>query len=809
MKTLRIKTDINNPTDNYINVKLEQDFDNINILSMNLSQSDVYSTFSSDTGVVCGRINSFLVGIPNAKVSLFIPVSSVENRPDVLELYPFKNVTDTDNNDKRYNLLSRLKKLNPFTYIKENIYGIGYTPKTPVGSIPDKNELLVNNTWVEAYNDYYKFTTTTNDSGDYMFTNIPVGSYTLHVEFDITDIGKYSTPAPLLQKISNLNQGLYNEDGSKLLPNTDLNSMPNIFSRNIGVNVLPSWGDNTQQEIGITRQDVDFKVKLSPAFTVIGNGFTQDDDSFWGDRVILRVLFAISDLCFGFNKDYVGSTSLITLRYRTKFLGRKFEFGFGSDWKSDAPTSAFVFSVSIPDARPRFKFEILTFYRDRVNGGQFEMLPLDFKFLGFGTEFDGFLNSSAKEIGCCDSFPDCGANPDTITDRLNLNTFRTGKIFTKLFSYPETTNLTQPCTSTTDISYLDYLNSELTTINETKYYTFNEEKGSFIHIIPCNRRRVITNELGQEVETSDTTVGVCTEFSGSMLFEMEDLEIKSTGNRISTGRTRIKIPQSVNYDYKNEFNKELWKASYYTFNVNEVYTVAEFYNTLQTGQKDNFIQKSLNITNGKSNQTDSDYYARTGLFLPNMYDNNTLIGKDDEGDKIEQAFYFNQFNITNPNNHLSPIYNTIINIGVDGLKSDVINQEWVTGSLFFQQYAIKKRRNKKKTKYPSLLFSDYQVVLNNNDNIGANVTNSKGLLSGAAFPTTFIKLGIEKTVDNKTITQKDILIDLYENNNLALNLSGNSNIDSIVSSSNTNKFFIKGIDNESNMINNLIKKDII
>jgi hypothetical protein len=782
MKTLIIKTDVNNPTDKYINIKLEQDFDMINILSMNLSQSDVYSTFSSDTGVVCGRINSFLVGLPNAKVSLFIPVSSVENRPDVLELYPFKTVNDTDNNGKRYNLLSRIKKLNPFSYIKENIYGIGYTPKTPVGSIPDKNELLVNNTWIEVYKDYYKFTTTTNDSGDFMFTNIPIGTYNLHAEFDITDIGKYSTPAPLLQKINNVSKSLYNEEGSKLLPNTDLGSMPNIYTRNISVNVLPSWGDSTQQEIGITRQDIDFKVKLTPAFTVIGNGFTQDEDSFWGDRIMLRVLFAISDLCFGVNEGYIKDTpNKITLRFKTRILKVDINIGFGNDFKDNAPKTCMAFKVIIPNARPRFNVELGPYDRNRVNGGQFEMAPLDFKFLGFGTT-----------IGCCEEFPKCGANADTITDRLNLNTFRTGKIFTKLFSYQENTDLSKPCVETTDTDYIEYLTSELTTVNENKFCTFNEENGSFIHVIPCNRKKVITNELGQEIETSDSSVGVFTEFSGSMLFEMEDLPIKSTGNKIVTGRVKIKIPQNTNYDYNNEFNRNLWIANYYTFKLNEVYSVSCFNNSIQP-----------------SKDPKVEYYDRTGLFLPNMYDKHTKEGKDNEGDLINQTFYFNQFNTTTLSGYTSPIFNDTITLGVtDELKSDTINNEWTTGSLFFQQYAIRKRRNKKKTKFPGILFSDYRLVLNNNDGIGANVTNSKGLISGAMYPTTFVKLGLETTVNGKNITKKDVLVDLYQNGDLAMNLPTTS-INTMVSSSSTNKFFIKGIDTESNMINNLIKKDII
>ena len=74
-KTIRIRTTPNG-SDKYLNVNLDQDFDFIEILSLSLSQEDVYRKFCSDYGVIVGRVvvNSGF-GIPNARVSVFIPIT--------------------------------------------------------------------------------------------------------------------------------------------------------------------------------------------------------------------------------------------------------------------------------------------------------------------------------------------------------------------------------------------------------------------------------------------------------------------------------------------------------------------------------------------------------------------------------------------------------------------------------------------------------------------------------------------------------------------------------------------------------------
>ena len=78
MSNIRIRTTPGG-SDNYLNVNLDQKFDFIEILSLTLRQEEVYRNFCSDYGVVIGRVlvnNGF--GVPNAKVSIFIPVDDID-----------------------------------------------------------------------------------------------------------------------------------------------------------------------------------------------------------------------------------------------------------------------------------------------------------------------------------------------------------------------------------------------------------------------------------------------------------------------------------------------------------------------------------------------------------------------------------------------------------------------------------------------------------------------------------------------------------------------------------------------------------
>lgn len=258
-KTIRMRTSPNGD-DKYIKLKLEQDFDFIEILSLKISQEDTYLKFCSDYGVVVGRVNvNGGFGVPNAKVSVFIPLDDNDkNNPDISNIYPYEIITDKTAEGIRYNLLP--KEGNPSDICS-----------TPVGTFPNKREVLDNPTMLEIYQKYYKFTTTTNFAGDFMLFGVPLGSHIIHVDVDLSDIGLISQkPYDFIEQ--GTPENLF-ESPTKFKKDNNLDKLPQIKSVNIGVNVEPFWGDVDNCEIGITRLDIPLNYTVTPSAIFMGNIF--------------------------------------------------------------------------------------------------------------------------------------------------------------------------------------------------------------------------------------------------------------------------------------------------------------------------------------------------------------------------------------------------------------------------------------------------------------------------------------------------------------------------------------------------------
>ena len=83
-RNIRIPIDLKSGDKN-LTVKIEQEFDNLEVLSLKISNEDAYSRMCSDFGVIVGRVmlnNGF--GVQNAKVNIFIPVTEEDkNRPEI------------------------------------------------------------------------------------------------------------------------------------------------------------------------------------------------------------------------------------------------------------------------------------------------------------------------------------------------------------------------------------------------------------------------------------------------------------------------------------------------------------------------------------------------------------------------------------------------------------------------------------------------------------------------------------------------------------------------------------------------------
>ncbi|MFW5847622.1 MAG: hypothetical protein ACOCVF_01705 [bacterium] len=293
-ESFRIRVNLDDDVDKFIKVKLEQDVRFLDILSLRIDQRDSYQFFNADYGVLVGRVNANgRVGIPNAKVSIFIPIDEEDqNNPDIKAIYPYENPRDTNIDGKRYNLLPRVAKFDQESQ--------SFKPQQPFGSFPIKEEILTNETWLEVYKKYYKYTTVTNDAGDYMLFGIPTGVQTVHMSVDITDIGQYSmTPASMITNLG-YSPNLFTDNGTRIKPSNDLNDLPNIETQEISVDVIPFWGDSENFDIGITRQDFRIRAELINTFTLFGSVFTDGDLSSWGSEsdggiINIRELYDISN----------------------------------------------------------------------------------------------------------------------------------------------------------------------------------------------------------------------------------------------------------------------------------------------------------------------------------------------------------------------------------------------------------------------------------------------------------------------------------------------------------------------------------
>jgi hypothetical protein len=263
-QSYRIRTEIGiNKT---INVQLDQDFDFIELLSLKLQQEDIYIRSCADYGVLVGRItanNGF--GIPNARVSVFIPIESLdESNPIISSIYPYKSPTDKNEDGYRYNLLP---------------YEKSYSKHAATGTLPTRLDVLTGKTAVEIYDKYYKFTAKTNESGDYMIMGVPLGNQTVFLDVDLSDIGEFSlTPQDLIR------MGLATESqvaGNQFKTSNDLSSLPQLVSLSKSIDVSPLWGEPDICQIAINRVDFDLRdeanIDIQPTSVFMGSIFSAPD----------------------------------------------------------------------------------------------------------------------------------------------------------------------------------------------------------------------------------------------------------------------------------------------------------------------------------------------------------------------------------------------------------------------------------------------------------------------------------------------------------------------------------------------------
>ena len=250
----RIKANVG--SDQVINVNLKQNIDLYEILSLSLRQENLYKLHSADYGVVVGRVlANDAFGVPNAKVSVFIPLSEEDSlNMDLRSLYPYKSVNDLNKDNIKYNTLPNYKK---------------FDCHQAVGTLPKKQLVLDNDSMLEVFDKYYKYTTVTNKSGDYMLFGIPVGERILHIDVDLSDIGILSQkPRDFIYKGYTIDMF---ESPTQFKKSTNLDNLPQIHNESSTVTVYPFWGDKDYNEIAISRKDINLQYKFESTCVFLGS----------------------------------------------------------------------------------------------------------------------------------------------------------------------------------------------------------------------------------------------------------------------------------------------------------------------------------------------------------------------------------------------------------------------------------------------------------------------------------------------------------------------------------------------------------
>lgn len=260
----RIRTDVG--TNKVLQVNLDQDFDKLEILSMSIFPNDVYTRSCANFGVICGRVFANRgLGLVNARVSVFIPISEEDElNPIISTLYPYRSFEDFNEDGYKYNLLP---------------YSQSYSGHVPVGTFPDRLDALVNQSVVEVYDKYYKFTAKTNDAGDFMIFGVPVGQHELFMQVDLSDIGEFSLAPQDLIRMGRAVESQVN--GTRFKFSENYSELPQIVTLTKTIQVAPFYGEEGVCQHYIVRADFDLttesSIELKPTAVFIGSLISTDN----------------------------------------------------------------------------------------------------------------------------------------------------------------------------------------------------------------------------------------------------------------------------------------------------------------------------------------------------------------------------------------------------------------------------------------------------------------------------------------------------------------------------------------------------
>jgi hypothetical protein len=231
-------------------------------------------------------------------------------------------------------------------------------------------------------------------------------------------------------------------------------------------------------------------------------------------------------------------------------------------------------------------------------------------------------------------------NGNDVRTNIGVSVKRAGTVTEKIYYYPENITDAQIATG----NFVD----QMLLLDPTQYSVY-KRGGDFAVIVSCNRRKVLTDDFGNEVVISENSPdGIFTRFAGFMTLEISDelypLDWESHGNRVEMKpiRQKLKFPQyadagktlkNPNICVNAECDNVAWRQEHYSFTGGGLYSVSRFHGIVANRYCDSaccLLPGGTGFINGDSiNVACCSYWdVNAGIIQTNDYGatGNTSIG---------------------------------------------------------------------------------------------------------------------------------------------------------------------------------------
>lgn len=202
--------------DMFVNISLHRTYGTLDTLNIYNNLLNSFPVQESDTGTVFGKLtalqkildqngNNISIPLRQVPIGIFVPT----------ERYPTPISADENGNRITMNL-------------RESAQASSYFNNQSFTA--DTTSFLRSGSEFTAVPEHYKYVTTTNDEGEFVLHNVPIGTQTLFFEVDL------------------FKQGLtYDEIALNFFPfpaddSPNISSVPSLFFRQFPIDVIPTWG---------------------------------------------------------------------------------------------------------------------------------------------------------------------------------------------------------------------------------------------------------------------------------------------------------------------------------------------------------------------------------------------------------------------------------------------------------------------------------------------------------------------------------------------------------------------------------------